>query len=66
MKTICPRCEQSWLERAYIKSIGQVIFICEECEAMWEEGTILELSTFKDYGTYMEAKGYDSSWNHLD
>ena len=34
--------------------------------AMWEEGTILELSTFKDYGTYMEAKGYDSSWNHLD
>lgn len=50
---ICPRCQQAYLLKAKIKKINKVIFLCEECEAIWLENQDINLLNFVDFGTYL-------------
>ncbi len=31
----CPYCEQGKIVKAIVKSSGELIFICEECDTVW-------------------------------
>lgn len=54
----CPRCDgQGDIYKAKIKNLGTTLYICDECEACWEEGVPIELSTFQDLSTFLEQKG---------
>lgn len=62
---ICPRCDgQGEIYKARVKNLGITLFICDECEACWEEGTNIEISTFQDLSTFLEQKG--TSYNEAD
>jgi len=62
---ICPRCDgQGEIYKAKVKNLDITLYICDECEACWEESTNIELSTFQDLSTLLEKKG--SSYNDAD
>lgn len=62
---ICPRCDgQGEIYKAKVKNIDIILYICDECEACWEEGSKIGMSTFQDLSTYLEKNG--TSYNEAD
>lgn len=62
---LCPRCEQGDVIEARIKKTGQLIYVCQECEATWFEKKKISNEKFVDFGTYMEAHGMRPLWEDL-
>ena len=62
----CPRCEQGEIVRAGILNTGKEVYVCKECEATWFSAREISISTFVDFGTYMEAMGLRPLWDELD
>ncbi len=59
---ICPRCDgQGAIYKARVKNLNIILYICDECEACWNESSKIELSTFQDLSTYLEQKGVSYS-----
>lgn len=55
---ICPRCDnQGDLYKAKITQLQSTLYICDECEACWPEGTIINDDNFIDLSTYLEEHG---------
>ena len=63
---ICPRCQQAYLLKAKIKKINKVIFLCEECEAMWLENQDINLLNFVDFGTYLVSHRLQPLWDEIE
>ncbi|WP_058487087.1 hypothetical protein [Defluviitalea phaphyphila] len=62
---ICQRCNgQGEIYKAKVKNLGITLYICDECEACWDEDSNIELSTFQDLSTFLEQKG--TSYNDAD
>ena len=62
---ICPRCNsQGEIYKAKARNIDLILYICDECEACWEENATIKLSTFKDLSTLLEEKG--TSYSEAD
>ncbi len=41
-------------------------WICEECEAFWDEEEAIKPDVnYKRYGVYMEQRGLKGTWEHL-
>lgn len=62
---LCPRCEQGDLVEARIKKTGQMLFICQECEATWFTKEGILTSPFIDFGVYMIKIGLQPLWSEL-
>lgn len=62
---ICPRCEQGELFKAMIRKNNRIIFICNECDAIWFSFNDIGSSPWLDFGTYMEEQGLSPLWNEL-
>jgi hypothetical protein len=55
---ICPRCDgQGNIYKANVVNLGLIIFICDECEACWEDEKSISTKNFTDLSTYLESKG---------
>lgn len=53
----CPSCDQGNVVEALIKHTGEVIFVCEECEAMWHRRVDISEKGFEDLGNYLISLG---------
>jgi len=62
----CPRCDQGDIAKAVIRKTGQIIFVCQECEATWFSSEDIKVTRFVDFGTYMKSIGLSSHWGELD
>lgn len=51
---------------AVIKPLREKIMICPECEAFWSYVAPICLEAFRDFGIYIETKGYQWDWKLLD
>lgn len=63
-KVVCPRCDGNGLVyKAKISNLNQYLYICNECEAMWQDGTIVSIGSFTDLSTYLKSKNieYDNA-----
>lgn len=60
---ICPYCEQGRVITAKVRKNGKKIYICEECDTVWE-GTV-DLSSGIDFETFMKEQGCAENWNEL-
>ncbi len=59
---LCPRCDfQGAIYKARVVDLNLVLHICDECEACWKEGEVVNLSNFKDLSTFLEKRGLDYS-----
>ncbi|MGG0940321.1 3'-5' exonuclease [Brevibacillus centrosporus] len=58
-KVVCPRCDgNGLLYKAKVTDLGnQMIYICDECEASWQDNIPIRRDTFEDLSTYLEKKG---------
>lgn len=58
-KLVCPRCDGNGLiYRTKITEMKKTLFICDECEATWDDWHKIG-SSFKDLTTYIQELGYD-------
>lgn len=55
---ICPRCDgQGEIFRAQVSGLNIILYICDECDASWEDKENISKKTFVDLSTYLESKG---------
>jgi hypothetical protein len=54
---LCPRCEQGEIVTAEISKTGDVLYVCEECEATWFTPSDIGNVPFVDFGTHMKELG---------
>ncbi len=57
---VCPRCDgQGIVLRVRLKSTGQMLFMCDECNALWKAVEEIRHPGWEDFNTYMRARGLD-------
>lgn len=65
---ICPRCYPGGGGRIYqklIADLGRHVYVCDECDAMWENVEAVYTEPPQDYSTYLRQRGIDPSWDGL-
>ncbi|MBA8904120.1 ribosomal protein L37AE/L43A [Phyllobacterium sp. P30BS-XVII] len=62
----CPRCRQGLVIPVKVKRTGEVIYLCEECEAVWFSPDTIDYATFNYFNLYMERLGLPDSWAELE
>jgi transposase-like protein len=66
MKTWCPRCNEGWVIDVRIRARGEIVYVCEECEALWTDPQKIDLSNFTDMAAYLRVFGLKGDWNELE
>ena len=66
MKTWCPRCDQGWIGRFRYEKTGEVVLVCEECEALWTDNENISADHFTDFTAYFAAKNESVKWTDMD
>jgi hypothetical protein len=66
MKTWCPRCKQGWVTLSRVKATGEIVSVCEECEALWPDSVVISFETFVDMSIYLTAQGLSGQWTDLE
>jgi hypothetical protein len=62
----CPRCdEQGYVLPVRINSTGQVIFLCDECDAVWLSAVGIGKTPFFDFSTYVAHFGLQGTWEEI-
>lgn len=61
----CPRCEQGVILQVRVMDLDEVVYLCDECNAMWHNKEHISAHTFKDYQTYVRSKGLKGAWSEL-
>ena len=42
---------------------GEVVYVCEECEALWPEGRSVTPIGFQDFQSYFAGKALEHDWD---
>jgi hypothetical protein len=60
-KVVCPRCNDGgggFIYKVKLSSIDKIVYICDECEALWEDPIQISQGFLVDFPTYVEQYGY--------
>lgn len=55
---VCPRCDGNGL--VYLLNVegeNMCVYVCDECDALWETPDEITLGRFHDFHTYMNQRG---------
>ena len=64
---VCPRCDgQGEIYLAEVHNLGITLYICDECDACWEVGVIIEPNNYQDLSTYLVKKGTTYKDAHIN
>jgi len=62
----CPRCNQGYVRKVRIRETGEVVHICEECDALWSAGKEVSASNFVDFSQYVQPLGLKGVWREVE
>ena len=62
----CPYCEQGKIVKAIVKSSGELIFICEECDTVWASHEKISSHTGLVFSLYADVHNLESLWSELE
>ena len=63
----CPRCDgQGILHKVIIKKIGEKVWLCDECDALWPLGAPISKRTFHDFSTYVKRYRLKGTWDEVE
>jgi predicted RNA-binding Zn-ribbon protein involved in translation (DUF1610 family) len=62
----CPGCDQGWIRRAKIKKKSVEVFVCEECETVWQSEPETSATCSGNLGQDMKADGLTGDWSELE
>lgn len=65
VRDICPRCEQGSIVHVVLKATGEMLLVCQECDATWLNESEISLLAFEDFETILESKGLPPLWSEL-
>lgn len=51
--------------KAKIKKLDKKIYICDECEAVWDSEENIVNNQFEEFETYMDKKGLKPLWSEF-
>ena len=58
-KVECPVCDgQGFVRQITLQPINKIVYVCDECEAMWLDPDTISIKNFIDLTTYIESCGY--------
>lgn len=68
MKITCPRCDgQGYVLKAKVKKTDQILWICEECNALWLDRSEIKETNFVDAQTYIKKKYHtERPWDEVE
>lgn len=66
IKQVCPRCEQDYIYKVKIIPLNRIVYLCKECDALWELETPISQKNYIDFGNYMEKYGYKGDWSLIE
>jgi hypothetical protein len=61
----CPRCDQGEIVKAKITATGEIVHVCQECDALWLDGIKIKGDNFKDFSAFVKPKGLQGLWSEL-
>jgi hypothetical protein len=63
---LCPRCDQQGtVLRVRINGTGEVVNLCDECDALWPTGVPVGATGFVDFTTYLGQPGLRALWSEV-
>ncbi len=62
----CPYCNQGLILKAKIKFNKQVIFICDECDTVWNEFEPISNHTGKGLNLFSKELNITPLWNEFE
>ncbi len=62
----CPYCGQGRIVKAIIKSSGEVIHICDECDMVWTSCEKITNNTSLIFSLYAAAHNLKPLWTELE
>jgi hypothetical protein len=62
----CPYCGQSGVHRVVIPQLKSgEMHLCQECDALWDTGKLVEANNFEEFSTYMEKHRLKGDWSYV-
>lgn len=63
---LCPRCDQQGtVFTVRINSTGELVNLCDECDALWPSGKPVRAADFVDFSTYVRPIGLKGHWTEI-
>jgi hypothetical protein len=62
----CPRCQQGSIIKVRIVFNGEIVSLCDECDALWPEDHSITNINFFDFGEYVEKYGLSGRWDEIE
>jgi len=64
--TMCPLCEQvGTIDTVRINATGEIVHLCEECDALWPSGARIQMDTLKNFRDYVREFGLKGLWTEV-
>lgn len=63
---LCPRCDQQGtVHTVRINTTGEIVHLCDECDALWPSGVGVTATGFLDFSTYVARFGLRGVWQEV-
>ena len=63
---LCPRCDQQRsVHRVRIIATGEIVHLCDECDALWPSGVEVARTWFQDFSNYVAPLALRGVWKEL-
>ncbi|WP_310602521.1 hypothetical protein [Anaerosporobacter sp.] len=62
---ICPLCEHGLISKIKVKSTNEIIYICNECEALWNNINICEDEVL-NFDSFMKSRKLQLLWDEFN
>ena len=62
----CRLCHGNGLiEQRRVLGTGELLWLCDECEAVWLSEASIPTDEYHQFGAFMRARGLSGLWNEL-
>lgn len=66
-RVVCPRCDgNGFVYRGRIAELGKIVYICDECDALWQEERAIGEKDHVDFSTFLSNHGIKTNLNVVD
>jgi len=66
-KVVCPRCDgNGFIYKARIVELSMSVYICDECDALWQEEKKITVKDFVDSSTFLKNQGIKTKFNIIE
>ncbi len=63
---LCPRCDfQGEVKLVMIVKTGEKVRLCDECDALWQQGDKVDTAKFTDFSTFVAPFGLQGTWDEI-